>query len=241
MLANSVATIAAAAGLIATSCWPCASGRAALDVTLSLATGLKPQSMWGEPMWTFVPAVLCYFAAKAASETTCKLVVRRCAVIGSLLAALVVAKNTALPYLSGKPARVHFPGGELAAVVEERWQHEAGGPLTVVSGAWWAAGNVGLHLDGNVAVYDFFRPDWSPWCSDEQLRASGGVIVFDADSFPYLDKELPRRFPDARVLPEVELPWQTGAAIKPARFRVAIVPPRASHVAKSTLASESTR
>ncbi len=169
-----------------------------------------------------------------ASAEACQRVLRRTAVAALLFVGLVVARNTALPYLKGKASRVHFPGVELAGAVEDIWRREAGGPLPVVTGSWWPAANVGLHVDDNVAVYDFFQPEWSPWAGDATLRERGGVIVCDEASAEAFAREVPRRFPDARMLSDIELPWQTGAAVAPGRIGVAIVLPPAARVARST-------
>ncbi len=59
-------------------------GPCALDVALSIVTGLKPQSMWGAPMWTFSALALCFFIAPAASPAICQRVLRRCAVAGAV-------------------------------------------------------------------------------------------------------------------------------------------------------------
>ena len=179
-------------------------------------------------MWTFSALALLCLARTAADADLCFRVVRRCGLVGSLLALAVVGKNVLLPYLSHRPGRVHFPGPQLAAAVDARWRETTTQPLQVVTGSWWAAASASLHMPHPVQLYDFFQPGCTPWAGDDSLESQGGVILCDAASEIDFDREVARRFPEALVLPPIELRWQTLAPLPPARFGIAIVLPKST-------------
>jgi hypothetical protein len=209
-------------------------GPLALDLTISLVTGLKPQSMWGAPMWTFVALVLLRYAGQKVNAAAYRSVAFRCGVVGCVFAVAMAGRNVVLPHWRAVPSRIHFPGVQLSEVVEREWRERSDWPLSVIAGPWWAAANAGLHLPGHVQVYDFFTPELSPWASDVELRREGGVILWEADAHPKLVDAVRRRFPDAVILPNLELAWQTSAAIRPAEFGLAIVLPESITSARTS-------
>jgi 4-amino-4-deoxy-L-arabinose transferase-like glycosyltransferase len=202
-------------------------GPLTIDLVLSVILGVKLQSMWGASMWTFSGLLLLAWAGAAADRTAMRRILPRCAAAGVILAAGLAARNVALPYVRAKASRVHFPGAQLAQTIESEWRRETAQPLSVVAGPWWLAASAGLQLAGRPEMYDFAHAWESPWSGDEQLRRSGGVIVWQAgwDDRTYL-AEVRRRFPDAEILPPVSLRWQTSAAVPPVQFRFAMVRPK---------------
>jgi len=202
-------------------------GPFAIDLVISIITGMQLQSLWGVPMWSASGILLLRLLPTDSSLATYRAVARRAVLVGCVIALGVVGRNVALPHLRAMPSRVHFPGVQLAEAVEQQWQAHTGRPLTLVAGPWWTAANVGLHASGNVQVYDFINPQWSPWSNDTAMHEQGGVILWNLGEWDETYHEhLRRRFPLAEVLEPITVRWQTGAQIPPARFGVAIVPPR---------------
>jgi 4-amino-4-deoxy-L-arabinose transferase-like glycosyltransferase len=197
-----------------------------LDIIISATTGVQLQSMWGAPLWNFSGLCLVLYAPVAAQATLYRSVIWRSAVTGLVVVVILITKNVASPYVRHKPSRVHFPGNQLAAVIERQWKNHTDQPLSVVTGPWWPAANAGLCLDGPVQIYDFIYPEGSPWASDKVLRKQGGIIVWEIDGDgARCEQQVRFRFPDAKILPPFALAWQTGADIPPARFGLAIVLP----------------
>src|SRR5262249_21185620 len=152
-------------------------GPLALDLVLSIASGVQLQSMWGAPMWTMFGVCLVLWCGVAVEQRVYRTVIFRTAGLGLLVLSVVVVKNVAGPYMRHKPSRVHFPGTQLAQLVREEWEQQTDQPLEVVAGPWWVAANVGLSLTGQVQIYDFVYPLDSPWSNNRQLEEHGGVIV----------------------------------------------------------------
>ncbi|MBI3836690.1 MAG: glycosyltransferase family 39 protein [Planctomycetia bacterium] len=197
-----------------------------LDLVLSAATGVQIQSMWGASMWTFSGLCLALYAGVAADASVYRTVIWRCALAGLLVVLILVTRNVASPYLRHKASRVHFPGNQLAGVVQLEWQRRTERPIAVVAGPWWVAANVGLSIHGRPQIYDFVYPDASPWSDDEVLRKLGGVIVWEFDDDGAKCAQQVRfRFPDAEILSPFALKWQTSADIPPVQFGLAIVLP----------------
>lgn len=203
----------------------CCLGPLAIDLLISLATGLKLQSMWGLPMWTFIGVLLCALASEAPRHL-CQKIILRSAIVGAVALMIMTTYNLGLPYLRGKASRIHFPGPELAQAVESTWRSHCESPLPVVAGPWWIAANAGLNMPTKVAMCEFFDPEHSPWSSASDLDQRGGVIVWQDDAYAQEHCSRVRgRFPDAILVAPLDIEWQTSASLPPARFHVAIVRP----------------
>jgi hypothetical protein len=117
------------------------------------------------------------------------------------------------PILAGKENRTHFPGRQLGAEVTDRWYAETGKPLKYVIGDTWYAGNAAFYSDDRPSalfVHGGYR--FNPWVTPEDLKKSGAVLVWDAESegadIPPIVAE---QFPGAAIQPEV--PVQGPAAV----------------------------
>jgi hypothetical protein len=202
-------------------------GPLALDLFVSLLTGMQIQSMWGASMWTFAGAWLVANVDRRQSEALARRVVLGSATLAVLMLCLTAGRNTVLPYFRHKCSRPHFPGVALAQEVERVWRARSDATLSIVAGPWWPAANVSIYSPLHPRVFDFADPRHSPWLTDEDLAARGGVIVWEDDwEGRKCPGQVQLRFPDAEIIGPVDLPWQTGAAVKPARFGMAVVLPR---------------
>jgi hypothetical protein len=136
-------------------------------------------------------------------------------------------QRVAAPYVKKKADNVAFPGRALAAEVERAWQAESSAPLEWIGGEWWLAGNAAFYARQNPRVYGDLDTRVTPGASDEQLLAAGGILLWEADarhSEPPADWQT--RFPGIRILPPVEVHHSTVAKLAPARFGMAVIPPR---------------
>jgi hypothetical protein len=68
----------------------------------------------------------------------------------------------------------------------------------------------------------------TPWTSDEDMRARGGVLVWDAAHMgDVLPAELRQRFPAAQLQVPLVLPYRCLTQLPPARVGLALVLPDA--------------
>ena len=101
----------------------------------------------------------------------------------------------------------------------------------MVAGDWWLASLAALdsprrpHIYGgsDLNALDMGQKETDLF-SDGDFLASGGVLVWDAKVHGPKPAELARRFPTARFLKPVRLPYQTGAGIAPLKLGLAVVP-----------------
>lgn len=137
-----------------------------------------------------------------------------------------------------------FPVRALAEKVSSGWATVCDGPVPVIVGDSWLAGTASYLLPGQPRVYTEADRRMSPWLSDEDVRQSGAVIVWNrgrptqfldldhkngdgdpagAGWFPGL-AALEARFGDIRILPDVVLPYGGSAPPAAAWLGLAVVP-----------------
>jgi 4-amino-4-deoxy-L-arabinose transferase-like glycosyltransferase len=184
---------------------------------------LKP--MWAGPLITWLPLALLILVPMESSPLGIRRVWQWTFVFAAILAVLSVVHDVGGPYLRHNGSRVNFAGRELTREVHERWQVLSDEPLRIVAGDTWLAENVAAYSAERPTVYDGLSSAWSPWTSDMALKSQGGVILF-ADTMAAEDfNRLVERFRNAQQLEPFDVPWKTGASLRPTRVRIAIVVP----------------
>ena len=204
-----------------------------MHLLLSLVFGFELRSMWGAPLWTFLGLLLLLTFELRLVPRHFWGAVAMCGIATVIMLVACLIQTYLAPFLRGAPSRIHFPGQLLAERVQEVWLENYDRPLHIVAGDWWLAGNVCFYSPSVNEVYGSSEPgtinlphELSPWTSDEELRVEGGVILWDATKHgDRLSPSLRRRFPTARTVVPLELPYQTLAQIPPARIGMALVPP----------------
>ena len=203
-------------------------GTFALIVSVAVLTGAGVRSMWGSSLWTFagLAIVLLLHRLNRIEFTLPSLerTMRVAAVTGLLMAIVIGARYQFGPELRGKASRVHFPGKALAEVIENSWDAVSEDPLPIVVGEHWITGNVSYSGRDNAAMYIDGMTERSPWLDDSELRTRGGVIVW-RDVHP-MDEVL-ARFPEARPVESVDLPFAGHPSLQPVAISYAVIPPAA--------------
>lgn len=201
-------------------------------LALSAITGSQLRDTWGSPLLTF--AGVWVLAVYGACSQQGLLHSRYAwAVIAWGMAVFSVGSTIAMPYLFHRPTRATYPGRQLAAEVTARWHHYSQEPLPIVAGEGWRADNACCYSRDFPVVYTSglmgffsFEPEFSPWTSDADMAARGGVLLWnasqDGDDLPAAAR---MRFAHAVVEPPIVLHYQTGAGIVPDRVGVAFVLP----------------
>ena len=201
-------------------------GPLVLILLVSLVTGIKLRSMWGSSLWTFTGVVTLFvFQLREGAQPVRKLMIF-CMIATMLFATLLGAHNVVFPHFRDKASRVHFPGRQLAAEIQRRWNKQNSAPLTIVAGDWWPAGNVAFYAESRPSVFTEMDVHKSPWTNNEDLRLYGGVVLWEIGHYDnvFLTKLL-KRFPAATLEAPISLNWQTKAKISPLQIGLIMIPP----------------
>jgi 4-amino-4-deoxy-L-arabinose transferase-like glycosyltransferase len=199
-------------------------GPFSLTLLLSVIFNWQLLSMWGTPLWSFLPLLLlwshrtpdlCRCRFKQVAMTSVSLMV--------LLALAFVVPLTAGPYLSGKPRKALFGGEQLGKAITQRWRQQVGAPLRVVVGDTWMAGNLAFYSPDHPSVLTDGNFSLSPWVSYNELRREGAVVVWEGPQPPAAYYQL---FPRMEMQEPVHVAWHTHAQVADVQVYWAIL---ASH------------
>jgi hypothetical protein len=84
-----------------------------------------------------------------------------------------------------------------------------------------------VYGESRTEVYGDLNSIVSPWTGDDELRRNGGVVVWQ-EGVDELPANFLARFPHAKQLPTLEIPYQTAASLAPLRVGAYFVPPAAT-------------
>ncbi len=198
-----------------------------LLASLLLGAGFRP--LWGMPLWIFLPLGL---LALWPRSVTAPGLVRALALVGAvgLGGAAFYLGYLVYPALTGRVARVDYPGPQLAEAAVATWQKETGGaPLDFVAGPVWEAGNVAFYGSRTALVVIDGVLARSYWIDPETLRRAGVLLVWPEGQDP-TGWLIPLRAAAGLAGPRgertVTLDWQRGgAAVPPLVIHLAVIPP----------------
>ncbi len=198
-----------------------------LFVTLvAVATGRLPVSMWGYPLWSFLPlALVIWFDGKIDVAQQ-----RAFATWFLVLFVTIPALYVAIPIvdsLRGKTKATDFPGQLLAEKLTEIWHARINARLVYVTGDELAANNVAVFSRDRPHVILHGLPERTPWATPEQMDRAGILFTWtDGGAAPlhWWTAAFPRFDPkNAEVL---EVPIAGWRERPPLRMRYVIVPPK---------------
>jgi len=138
-----------------------------------------------------------------------------------------------------------FPAKPLAAAAADGWGQVCGGPVPVIIADAWLGGTASYKLAERPRVYSEADPKMAPWLSDDDIRRTGALILWDQaldgryrdidhqdapkpgeplDWFPGLPA-LEARFGPITVLPDTVLDYPGPVRQDPVRLGRAVIPP----------------
>lgn len=196
-------------------------------VTLAAAlTGRRPVTMWGYPLWSFLPlAAILWFGPVV---DALRLRVFAIGVVFLFLLGPSIYIGTYLYELEvrTRPKATNFPGEAIAQSLTREWRKEIGGGLPYVAGTEFAANNVAVYSPDRPHVVVHGRPQVSPWIDPADLRRRGVLVLWE-EGLPAAHVEEWRQRFGAEGEPRLlELPRQARQPVAPVRIRYWIVPPR---------------
>jgi hypothetical protein len=208
-------------------------GPVGLLLLVSFVTGGQIREIWGSPLWAFVGLLLLVALRLDVDAAALARARGRFALVAASFVVFALLKNYCEPALWKRPGRIHFPGPQLAEEVTRLWAEHSARPFAIVGGECWIAGNISfyalhrpsMYSSGSVG-YPVMEARATPWTSDADMSARGGILVWDAartgDDLP---AEFRQRFPAARLQQVLVLPYQCLSELPPVRVGLAFVLP----------------
>ncbi len=186
---------------------------------------------WGSHIWMFSGLLLLLCFARKTGWRSIHAALALCVTFGVGFASGMFFHFIATPHVMGYPLRMHYPQEAIARVANRAWHKFQKGPLPMVAGDWWLASLAALEGSQRPLIYggsdlnalDMGHQETDRF-SDDDLFASGGVLLWDAQVHGPRPAELSHRYPAALFLKPVRLPYQTEAAVAPLELGLAIVP-----------------
>ena len=200
-----------------------------LTLLLSFIFNWKLLSMWGTPLWSFLPLLLLWSSDSSRYVDNLKL--RGCrlerlagaaVLLTMLLGVAFIFPLTAGPYVHKKPRKALFGGEQLANQITQRWRARTGTSLAVVAGDTWLAGNVAFYAPERPSVLTDCNLGLSPWISENEVRILGAALIWQGTQPA---AECYKIFPRMEVQQPVQVAWHTRADVQNTPVYWAIVAP----------------
>jgi 4-amino-4-deoxy-L-arabinose transferase-like glycosyltransferase len=196
-------------------------GPLTITLTISAALNWKLLSMWGVPLWSFLPLALIAGTGQRRQQVTLRKVATVGIALTSIAAAAFIIGLAAEPYIYKMPRKALFPGDEMARTVTEGWRARMATPLRFVVGDTWLAGNVAFYSPDRPATLTDANPALSPWVNLAEMSDEGAILVWDGSRMP---AAYAAQFPQAEEQPPLSLHWHTRVKVANAVIHWAIVP-----------------
>jgi hypothetical protein len=165
---------------------------AAVAITV-LATGLKPQKMWGIHMLLFLPLWLAWRIARARPQGALAL---RAATAGTVLTAAIMVFAVHATRNVGLHSRLHspdrlVPATQLAKAALADWRAATNCPLRLVTGNSFPAGLVSVYSGLYPEVLEDGDFGKSPWITSQQLHDWGALELHGPVPLPQVPAGVP--------------------------------------------------
>ena len=194
-----------------------------LTFVLSLLMNWKLRSMWGTPLWTFLPLLLLISFPPNHRGSEYRRIRNKGLALTGVMSLAFVIPLTLGPYIHAKPRKALFDGAAMAEQITQSWKASTGIPLKIVAGDTWLAGNVAFYSADRPSTFTEANQRFSPWIAPEEARRDGAVIVWQGRA------ELPQiygaAFPDAEIQRPLKIHWHTREQVEPVTVYWAIARP----------------
>jgi hypothetical protein len=205
-------------------------GPFAVTTVVALVAGRLPVSMWGYPLWSFVPlAALLWFGTADAPLQLRRFAAGFLIVFAAFPLAYAIVEGLE-PVIRDRPKATQFPGRALADQVTRRWRDKFGTPLPYVGGGEFATNNIAVYSADRPHVIVHADIRISPWIDPADLKRRGAVLVWEDGQIDAARlARLRSDYPGLEVREPLTLPRQVfveSSHVRPVRVHMAFVPPR---------------
>ncbi|MDR1478800.1 MAG: glycosyltransferase family 39 protein [Planctomycetaceae bacterium] len=214
-----------------------------LQLIIALIFAGDMRAALGCHLWLLLPMFLLYALNIPASHEVKFPQAMKCVFANIFIFVAIMALVVQFsPVITGRASRCHFPHIELTQSVQEAWTSRCSGKLPFVRGDDYLTETVAVELRPDTNVYS------NLWSNEEEFRKRGGVLLwligedgkppkksikgcFGNRDFGYSSEtgrpdDWLKQFPDAEILPELELAPKTIVKVPPIKIGIAVVPPK---------------
>lgn len=201
-------------------------GPFAVVMLAAALTGRRPVTMWGYPLWSFLPLAAILWFGPVVDALRLRIFTIGVVFLFLLGPAIYIGAYSYEQFWQSRPKATNFPGKALAGTLTREWRARTGKDLHYVAGTEFAANNLAVYSPDRPHVVVHGRPQVSPWIDMDDLRKRGVIVVWEEGLPAAHVDEWRDRFQAQGEPLLLELPRQTRRPIPPVRFRYWMVPPR---------------
>jgi 4-amino-4-deoxy-L-arabinose transferase-like glycosyltransferase len=219
---------------LAAGVWPREDKRAAilfwtpllLPIAAALITGTSLLSLWNTPALNLLPVMLLASPLIVAP----RIAVLRIASVATALTLIIVAASPLVGFVLLKTGVENNAAYArlLMAATEHEWRATTDKPLRMIAGPFALVSTASFYGTDQPSTFAHFSKYLSPWADDARIRRDGmGIMCEDTPLCRHFTDDVAARYGGAARRAEVTLTRRWfGFESAPARFIIAIVPPR---------------
>lgn len=189
---------------------------------LSVIFGIYLRAGWGMPLLSLWGIILLTYIqpniTKAKIYTFLSAIfILLCVMLGAYSISLIDSPD---------PSSANFPGREIAEKITTDWNKTYHSQLTYVGGSRWVGGNIEFYSKDHPAVYIEWDKSRAPWINENDLRAKGGVFVWEITNNETMPESVRARFPALQNTTVTEFMWHRNSRnLPPIKIGMAVLPP----------------
>ncbi|MCG6873111.1 MAG: glycosyltransferase family 39 protein [Gammaproteobacteria bacterium] len=198
-----------------------------LTLLMAIVANTDLVSRWGFPYFSLLGVALLLFFTRPLESRQLRTLIASIAVLTVLLSSGLLWAVRAHP---SPPYRSLFPYRPIAEHIESGWKQRYHTQIPYVAGARWLILGASAYSDEHPVPYVSWSPVKSPWMSEAELQAAGGVFIHhlkDPQADAELLQRLRARYPQLTQEQTVSFPYLNDAPVPAAQIWIAYLPPRA--------------
>ena len=183
-----------------------------ITLLASIITGMKIRSMWGMPLFTWLPLLLILIHNHISITLSIPKLIRQWGYIQTFFIFVFITELFILPAMGKVKTRQHFPGQTVADTISEQWKIIIKGkPLEYVVGSTWLSSTLAFYSSYQPSVITDFNFRKSPWATMQDLQQNGGVVIWDKNNLRENNYYLNHlaNLSEVKIQPAIAFRWQT--------------------------------
>ena len=197
-----------------------------VPIAVALAMNTSLLSLWNTPALNLLPVIM---LGSTLVVLTREALTRMTIVVSLVTGLIVLISPVVAAVILNKGVENHAAYARLVAVEAERiWKDETAKPLRLIAGPFTLVSTAAFYPADRPSTFADFSPYLSPWATEARIARDGMVIICpvnDTTCNTVMKGWLVRAHTEPTTV-EVARRW-LGFESEPARFVIAVVPPRA--------------